>query len=106
MKWMEGAQEGVVVAGGHGEGNNLKQLRYAKGVLVDQMGIVYVADWENHRVMCWPRGAIQGNVVIGGNGKGNAQNQFDGAGGLCFDRHGHLYVADFGNHRVQQFLIK
>ena len=44
MKWMEGAKEGIVVAGGQGEGNSLRQLSSPGGVVVDHLGTVYVAD--------------------------------------------------------------
>ena len=47
MKWMEGAKEGIVVAGGQGEGNSLRQLSYPRGVVVDQLDTVYVADLGN-----------------------------------------------------------
>ncbi|CAF3696729.1 unnamed protein product [Rotaria sp. Silwood1] len=67
MKWMEGAKQGIVVAGGQGEGNDLTQLLYPQGVVVDQLGTVYVADPGNDRIMRWPQGATQGSVIVGGN---------------------------------------
>ncbi|CAF5181108.1 unnamed protein product, partial [Rotaria magnacalcarata] len=36
MKWMEGAKEGIVVAGGEGKVNGLTQLSHPRGVVVDQ----------------------------------------------------------------------
>jgi sugar lactone lactonase YvrE len=50
MKWMKGAKEGIVVAGGNEEGEELTQLCYPNGVWVDDMGTVYVAEWGNNRV--------------------------------------------------------
>ena len=48
MKWMKGAKEGIVVAGGQGQGNSLTQLSYPQGVIVDHLGNVYVADsWKS-----------------------------------------------------------
>ena len=44
MKWMEGRKEGIVVAGGQGKGNSLRQLSWPQGVVVDQLDTVYVAD--------------------------------------------------------------
>ena len=44
MKWMKGAKEGIVVAGGQGQGNSLTQLSHPQGVIVDDLGNVYVAD--------------------------------------------------------------
>ncbi|CAF0785492.1 unnamed protein product [Adineta steineri] len=53
MKWVRGAQEGIVVAGGHGQGSSVNQLSHPHGVIVDQFDNVYVADHKNHRIMRW-----------------------------------------------------
>ncbi|CAF4895723.1 unnamed protein product [Rotaria sp. Silwood1] len=106
MKWVEGAKQGIVVAGDQGQGNGLTQLSYPYGVVVDQLGTVYVADAGNNRIMCWPNGAKQGSVIVGGNSGGGQSNQLNWPTGLSFDRHGNLYVVDYGNHRVQKFNIE
>ncbi|CAF4453279.1 unnamed protein product, partial [Rotaria sp. Silwood2] len=102
MKWMDGATEGTVVAGSQGAGNGFTQLRSSEGVVVDQLGTVYVVDSENGRIMRWPKGATQGSVIVGGNGYGEQSNQLSVLQGLPFDRHGNLYVVDWGNPRVQK----
>ncbi|CAF4429624.1 unnamed protein product, partial [Rotaria magnacalcarata] len=77
MKWVEGAKEGIVVAGGQGYGNALTQLSDPNGIFVDTLGTLYVADRGNHRVMRWTQGdKKQGSVVVGGNGEGAGANQF------------------------------
>ncbi|CAF4457864.1 unnamed protein product, partial [Didymodactylos carnosus] len=76
-----------------------------RGVVVDQLGTVYVAEEGNDRIMRWPKGATQGSVIVGGNGRGEQLNQLYWPFGLSFDRHGNLYVVDCGNHRVQKFNI-
>ena len=106
MKWVEGAKEGVVVAGGQGQGNGLTQLYSPRGIVVDRLGTVYVADLWNHRIMRWPKGGTQGSVIVGGNGGGGQSKQLNQPAGLSFDRHGNLYVVDFINHRVQKFTIE
>ncbi|CAF4831371.1 unnamed protein product, partial [Rotaria sp. Silwood2] len=78
MKWVEGAKQGIVVAGGQGQGNGLIQLSCPQGVVVDQLGTVYVADAENDRIMRWPKGATHGSVIVGGNGRGGQSNQLKG----------------------------
>jgi sugar lactone lactonase YvrE len=103
MKWVEGAKQGIVVAGGQGEGNGLAQVSYPNGVVVDQLGTVYVAEEQNDRIIRWLEGATQGSVIIGGNGRGGQSNQLCVPICLSFDRHGNLYVADWGNARVQKF---
>jgi sugar lactone lactonase YvrE len=105
MKWVEGAKQGIVVAGGEGQGNGLTQLHYPNGVVVDQLGTVYVADRWNHRIMRWVKGATQGSVIVGRNGRGEQPNQLNWPIGLSFDRHGNLYIVDRGNHRVQKFNV-
>jgi sugar lactone lactonase YvrE len=106
MKWVEGAKQGIVVAGGQGNGTGLTQLYDPKGVVVDQLGTVYVADQRNHRIMRWVKGATQGSVIVGGNGRGGQSNQLAWPVGLSFDRHGNLCVVDQGNRRVQKFNIE
>ncbi|CAF5082809.1 unnamed protein product, partial [Rotaria sp. Silwood1] len=103
--WMEGAKQGIVVTGGQGQGNGLTQLSCPEGVVVDQLGTVYVADRRNDRIMRWPNGAKQGSVIVGGNSAGGQSNQLNVPIGLSFDRYGNLYVVDNRNHRVQKFNI-
>ncbi|CAF2069996.1 unnamed protein product [Rotaria magnacalcarata] len=107
MKWVEGAKEGIVVAGGQGEGDAPTQLYRPQGLFVDTLGTLYVADTSNNRVMRWNQGdKKQGTVIVGGNDYGAEANQFRNSYGLSFDRYGNLYVADQYNHRVQRFSIE
>ncbi|CAF4575826.1 unnamed protein product, partial [Rotaria sp. Silwood2] len=96
---------GIVLADGQGQGNRLKQLSCPFGVVVDQLGTVYVTDLANHRIIRSPKGAVQGSIIVGGNGQGQQSNQLDYPMHLSFDRHGNLYVAEWGNNRVQKFNI-
>ncbi|CAF4879078.1 unnamed protein product, partial [Rotaria socialis] len=66
MKWADGATEGVIVAGGQGNGDSLSQLSYPRGIVVDPSGTLYVADFSNARVMRWFKDAKQGEVIAGG----------------------------------------
>jgi sugar lactone lactonase YvrE len=106
MKWVAGAKQGIVVAGGEGPGNGLIQLKYPDGVVIDQLGTVYVADHQNQRIMRWVNGTTEGSVIVGGNGDGELSNHLNMPMGLSFDRHGNLYVLEHGNHRVQKFNIE
>lgn len=87
------------------EKNDLTQLHGPKGIFVDELGTVYVADSGNNRVMRWLHGDKQGTVIVGGNGDGAEPNQLSYPTGLSFDRYGNLYVSDSENHRVQRFDI-
>ncbi|CAF1385415.1 unnamed protein product [Adineta steineri] len=105
MKWRKDAEEGRIVAGGNGTGINLNQLYSPEGVIVDDLGQIYVADRENHRIMRWYEGKEEGEIVVGGNGKGNQSNQLNYPRGLSFDDEENLYVSDDYNHRIQKFEI-
>ena len=71
-KWIH---YGVTVAGGRGQGNRLDQLNQPWGLFVTDDQTVYVADFDNHRVMEWKRDAATGRVVAGGNGAGDRADQ-------------------------------
>ncbi|CAF4247532.1 unnamed protein product, partial [Adineta steineri] len=102
-KWKKGAKEGIIVAGGNGQGNSLKQLSCPNGVIVDHLGQIYVADTGNHRVMRWCEGDEEGEVVVGGDGNGPRSNRLNSPYNLSFDNEENLYVADSGNHRIQKY---
>ena len=52
MKWNKGTNQGIVVAGGRGEGSVLTQLSYPRGLFVDTTHAIYVVDSWNDRVKC------------------------------------------------------
>jgi sugar lactone lactonase YvrE len=93
----------VRVAGGS-PGHGLDQLLYPNSVIVDQLGNVYVADTDNHRIVRWAPGARSGSVIVGGRGGGSQLDQISSPIDLSFDLDGNLYVVD-GNNRVLKFLI-
>jgi len=86
VKWVKGAKEGVIVAG---------------GIIVDQLGSVYVGDGGNHRVVRWLKGAAEGSIVVGGNGQGKQLNQFDRPVDFSFDQEDNLYVVEYVKNRIQ-----
>ncbi|CAF1188863.1 unnamed protein product [Adineta steineri] len=92
--------EGIIVAGGNGKGN---QLNCPSFIFVDQEQSVYISDQNNHRVMKWKKGAKEGTIVAGGNGEGGNLNQLTLPQGVIVDDLGQIYVADFGNHRLMRW---
>ncbi|CAF4161264.1 unnamed protein product, partial [Adineta steineri] len=104
-RWKMGEynNDGIVVAGGNGNGNQLNQLNCPTFMFVDEDQSVYVSDWNNHRVMKWRKGAEEGIVVAGGNGKGRNLNQLSSPQGVIVDDLGQIYVADYDNHRVMRW---
>ncbi|CAF1493020.1 unnamed protein product, partial [Adineta steineri] len=76
-RWKMGEynNEGIVVVGGNGKGDQLNQLDIPTYIFVDEDQSVYVSDNNNHRVMKWSKDANEGIVVAGGNGQGRNLNQ-------------------------------
>ncbi|CAF1457684.1 unnamed protein product [Adineta steineri] len=102
-KLSEYNNEGIVVAGGNGQGNQLNQLSYPTFIFVDEEQSVYVSDKQNHRVMKWRKDAKQGRIVAGGNREGANLNQLSYPHGVNVDDLGQIYVADCWNHRVMRW---
>ncbi|CAF2924072.1 unnamed protein product [Rotaria sp. Silwood2] len=99
-RYQIGDKNGIVVAGGNGEGADPNQLNRPSYIFVDQQQTVYVSDNYNHRVMKWNKGAKEGIVVAGGQGQGNNLTQLFHPIGLFVDTLGTIYVADSLNNRV------
>ncbi|CAF1401706.1 unnamed protein product [Adineta ricciae] len=101
----KGAKQGIVVAGGHSMGNNFNQLAYPKGLIVDHLGNVYVADPSNYRVMRWLNGSQVGSIIV------ELLSCVENSDGMCLlddislDRQGNLYIVNTFNHTVQKFYI-
>ncbi|CAF1196948.1 unnamed protein product [Adineta steineri] len=101
-RWKMGEynNEGIIVAGGNGQGNELNQLDFPGFIFVDEDQSIYVSDRNNHRVMKWRKDAKEGTIVAGGNGEGKNLNQLSGSQGIIVDHWGQIYVADCENHRI------
>ncbi|CAF4170385.1 unnamed protein product, partial [Adineta steineri] len=50
MRWCEGDEEGEVVVGGNGQGNQSNQLNLPSGLSFDDEENLYVVDQLNHRI--------------------------------------------------------
>ncbi|CAF1450049.1 unnamed protein product, partial [Rotaria magnacalcarata] len=96
------AQNGVTIAGGHGQGGATNQLYWPFGLFVDDDQTVVIADCWNHRIMQWKNGdTTNGQVVAGGNGQGNGLNQFYCPTDVLIDKEtDSLIICDNGNRRV------
>ncbi|CAF1419660.1 unnamed protein product [Adineta steineri] len=104
-RWKMGEynNEGIIVAGGNGKGNELSQFNSPSFLFVDKDQSVYVSDIFNHRVMKWTKDAEEGTVVAGGNGEGGNLNQLSKPEGVIVDDLGQIYVTDRENHRVMRW---
>ncbi|CAF3936512.1 unnamed protein product [Adineta steineri] len=104
-RWKMGEynNEGIVVVGGNGKGDQLNQLDFPTFMFVDDDQSVYVLDRQNHRVMKWKKDAKEGTIVVGGNGEGRNLNQLSSPYGVTVDVLGQIYVADYANDRVMRW---
>ncbi|CAF4208319.1 unnamed protein product, partial [Rotaria sordida] len=94
-------QNGVTVAGGHGQGNATNQLYSPFGLFVDDDQTIVIADFRNHRIIQWKKGATNGQVVAGGNGEGNRLDQLDRPTDVLIDKEtDSLIICDWANRRV------
>ncbi|CAF0779219.1 unnamed protein product [Adineta steineri] len=74
-RWKMGEyNEGIVVAGGNGQGDQLNQFSIPTFIFVDEDQSVYVTDAGNHRVMKWIKYAKEGRIVAGENDEGENLN--------------------------------
>ncbi|CAF0891669.1 unnamed protein product [Adineta steineri] len=104
-RWKMGEynNEGIVVAGGNGNGDQLNQLNHPTFIFVDEDQSVYVSEWSNHRVMKWKKDAKEGTVVAGGNSEGGDLNQLYYPNGIIVGDLGQIYVTDSWNHRIMRW---
>ncbi|CAF0764623.1 unnamed protein product [Adineta steineri] len=104
-RWKMGEynNEGLVVAGANGNGDQLNQLNFPTFIFADENQSVYVSDMSNHRVMKWRKDAREGRIVAGGNGEGANLNQLSEPQGVIVDHFGQIYVADYGNARIMRW---
>ncbi|CAM2723713.1 unnamed protein product [Rotaria socialis] len=96
------AQNGVTVAGGHGEGSTNNKLCSPYFLCVvddDQIGII--ADTWNHRIIQWKFGKRNGQVIAGGNGNGNRLDQLHCPTDILIDKETNSFIiCDRNNRRV------
>ena len=83
---------------GYGRGDGQWILPVA--IALDDQGVVYVTDEQQHRITALD---TDGNFVRQWGEKGSAAGQINGPAGLAMNAEGTLYVVEQGNNRVQRF---
>jgi sugar lactone lactonase YvrE len=70
-------------------------------VFIDDDQTIYVADFDNHRIVEWKRNAINGQIVAGGNDQGNRNDQLNDPTKVIIDKENDsLIICDHTNRRV------
>ena len=101
-RYDEEEREGVIVAGGHGQGGALNQLNYPRHLFVDRDLSVYISDRDNHRVIKWLKDEERRlSLLLAAIGQGNALNQLNSPAGIFVDSMGFdLRRVDQSNSRI------
>lgn len=105
------AGTGNVGSGGDGGSATSAQLSGPRGMVVDSAGILYVADYGNHRVRKITPDGVISTVAgtesgtsggFGGDGGPAVAAQLKNPTGLAVDSVDTLFIADHGNHRLRR----
>jgi len=85
------------------QGSKLGEFSRPQALLLDDEGLLWVADACNHRVQVFEVTGAEPKLVhhFGKHGQGPGQLQYPY--GFDFDADGTLLVAEYGNHRIQRF---
>ncbi|CAF1645843.1 unnamed protein product, partial [Adineta steineri] len=108
LLWLWNTSNATVIAGQTGvPGNDTFSLNSPSDVFVDEkLGYMFVADFNNHRIVRYSIGSLNGIVVAGGNGPGTQRNQLFGPIGVYVSKKtGAIYIADQNNNRIQKWIV-
>ena len=88
-------------------GNTADKLNHPYGIDRDSTtGTIYIADFQNGRVMQYTKNASSGTVVAGGNGHGLQTNQLNRPYAVYFDSFSnYLYIANGGANNIVRWKI-
>lgn len=85
------------------QGSEPVQFSRPQGLMVDQQGLLWVADACNHRIQVFDTQASVPELVKCWGEFGAAPGQLKYPYGFVFDKDDTLLIAEYGNHRVQRF---
>ena len=95
------------MAGGNGQGAGISQFNFPYVLFLDNNQSLYIADWNNNRVVKWNLGSTIGQIVAGGNGAGSRSDQLHGPHGMVVDRgRDSLFISEFYNKRIVQWSLQ
>ncbi|CAM4841780.1 unnamed protein product [Rotaria magnacalcarata] len=92
---------GITVAGGNGQGGGMNQLYHPHGLFIDNDQTLYIAEWDNHRIVEWKSGAAWGRIIAGGNG------QLKHSGDLIVDKvRDSVFICDYVHKRIVRWSLR
>ena len=88
-------------------GSALNELNRPHGLARDPTtGTLYIAEYNNNRVMRYLSGATSGTIIAGGNGAGLGSTQLSGPIGITFDTTTNsILIANNNAHNVLRWVI-
>ena len=100
VRWTLGASNWTLIAD-----NSTGIGGCPRGVIMDPMGNIYIADTSNTRVQFYPVGATNGTTIAGTTSVfGTNATLFASPISVVLDSQLNLIVADYNNHRIQKFI--
>lgn len=84
---------GIVVAGGHGKGSGYNQLDSSYGIHVDSNHTLFIADYNNNRIVKWEKDQLSGVVYAHGRCESGNINELCSPSAMTSSKDGTLFVA-------------
>ncbi|CAF1234757.1 unnamed protein product [Rotaria sordida] len=102
QEWINGATSGTTIAGTGSSGSAYNRLHSPYFISRDiNTNTLYIADYNNNRVMSYASGASNGTLVIGGQGSGTNHTQLYYPVGIHFDSVSNtLLIANYGGQHI------
>ena len=102
IRWEEFA---TTIPENNDQQNRLDQFNNPQGICIDdQNRSIYIADYDNHRIIERRLDTNTSRIVAGKNGQGNRLDQLNEPTDVIIDRlNNHLIIADYGNRRVMRW---
>ena len=91
--------DGIIVAGGFGEGTNENHFNYPTFFFLDQHFSLYITDRNNNRAMKWFKNATKGILIAENIGQNKVINSHDPTG-VILDRFHQIFIADRFTNRI------
>ena len=102
------AGDGTFGYGGDGGPATAAQLNRPRGVALDGLGNLHIADYGNHRIRKVDTAGVistvagDGTFGYGGDGGAAVAAQLFNPWGVALDESGNMYIADYSNNRIRR----